>query len=57
MSDEFQGDDEYSRVAEHLESLQKILQTTTDVAHRTALERLIIYLGNRLADIAESHDR
>jgi hypothetical protein len=53
MSNEFQGKDERSQLAEHLEALQAILGATTDVAHRTALEKSIIYLGNRLADIVE----
>jgi len=57
MSDGSQGPDEYRRLVEHVKALQAIHAATTDVAHRTALEKLIMYLGNRLADIAEARDR
>jgi len=53
MSNESQGEDERRQLAEHVNALQAILENTTDVAHRTALERVIIYLGNRLADMLE----
>jgi hypothetical protein len=45
--------DECRELAILLDGLQTILKTTKDVAHRAVLERAIIYLGNRLADLSE----
>jgi hypothetical protein len=57
MTDQSHGKNERSQLAEHLDALQAVLGTTTDLAHRAALEKLIIYLGNRLADIVETRER
>ena len=54
MSNESQGEHERNELAEHLNALQAIQKNTTDAHERTALERVIIYLGNRLADILET---
>jgi hypothetical protein len=53
MSNEPQDKDERSQLAEHLDALQAILKNTPGVIERTALEKVIVYLGNRLADILE----
>jgi hypothetical protein len=45
--------DECNELAAHLDSLQSILKSTRDVTRREALQKVIIYLGNRLATLAE----
>jgi len=37
----------------HLDRLQAIPKATTDVVNREGLEGVVIYLGNRLATLAE----
>jgi len=45
--------DEREELTDLLDCLQTILKTTKDVTDRAILERVIIYLGNRLATLLE----
>ena len=47
-------DEERQELIAHLECLPAILRTTKDMVQRAGLEKVIIYLGNRLATLIES---
>jgi hypothetical protein len=47
------SDDERLELVDHLERLRDVLKATNDAAHRAVLEKVIIYLGNRLATLVE----